>query len=152
MATQRRRAGQARAQKDIEKSLFGGYKLPSTNDKMADAKRQTRADVQDFKKNRAAGDKVMKSYAADSAPEYKHGYNDRRTQRGDVFQHTEKFGTKGGMIEGRGNEKASKVPNVKAKKMPQTSPKIKEQVAKETYENAKAWAKEEEKKNGKKRT
>lgn len=152
MATQRRRAGQMRAQKDIEKALLGGSKRTSSKNTMAEAKRQTKADTQDFKKNRAAGDRAMKQRAFDGIPELKHGYNDRTTKKDYSFVTAEKYGTNDGVIRGRGNEKASKVPNVKAKKMPQTSPKIKEQAAKETYENAKAWAKEEEKKNGKKRT
>lgn len=68
MATRRRRAGQARVQADMNRVLYGGGERPArASTVQGEAKRQTRADKQDFKKNRAAGDEEMRIRANDSA-------------------------------------------------------------------------------------
>ena len=67
MATRRRRAGQARVQADMNRVLYGGGERPArASTVQGEAKRQTRADKQDFKKNRAAGDEEMRARANDT--------------------------------------------------------------------------------------
>lgn len=119
MATQRRRNRQAVSQKKI----FGGSKLSSSNDKMTEAKRQTKADKADYKKNRAVGDKEMAGRAFDSRGDVKHGFgNDKQLKNGKTLETMEKFGKKGSNIYGngggRGIETPSKIPNQVTKKTP----------------------------------
>lgn len=67
MATRRRRAGQARVQADLSRVMYGaGDKQTKASTVQGEAKRQTRADKQDFKKNRAAGDEEMRARANDT--------------------------------------------------------------------------------------
>lgn len=118
MATQRRRNRQTVSQKKI----FGGSKLSSSNDKMTEAKRQTKADKADYKKNRAAGDKEMAGRAFDSRGDVKHGFgNDKQLKNGKTLETMEKFGKKGSNIYGngggRGIETPSKIPNQVTKKV-----------------------------------
>ena len=61
MATQRRRAGQANAQK----ALFGGKKVQNTGNAKVDAKRQTLNDRQAYKRDRANGERDLRSDALD---------------------------------------------------------------------------------------
>ena len=121
------------------------------------AKRQTRADSLDYKKNRAAGDHAMAERAFSGVPELKHGFSGKETRSNGSFITAEKFGKKGAASSpGQGNESVKKIPNAKPKVIKKNytpeQKQARETAAKETYENAKAWAKEEEKKNGKKRT
>lgn len=61
MATQRRRAGQANAQK----ALFGGKGKINTGNAKVDAKRHTLDDRMDYKKNRAYGESELRADALD---------------------------------------------------------------------------------------
>ena len=74
MATRRRRAGQARVQADMNRVLYGGgERLARASTVQGEAKRQTRADKQDFKKNRAAGDRDMTERALELGSNYHDG-------------------------------------------------------------------------------
>lgn len=67
MATRRRRAGQARVQADLSRVMYGARdKQTKASTVQGEAKRQTRADKLDFKKNRAAGDEEMRARANDT--------------------------------------------------------------------------------------
>lgn len=119
MATQRRRAGQANAQK----ALFGGKgKIQNTGNAKVDAKRQTLNDRQDYKKNRAKGDNEMAGRALSGAdPEHGFG-NDKRTKNGKDLITLDKFGKAGSNVYGggggKGIEKPSQIPNKVRKKTP----------------------------------
>lgn len=83
MATQRRRAGQANAQK----ALFGGKgKVSNTGNAKIDAKRHTLDDRMDYKKNRAYGDKQLRTDALEAngkigGPSFSSRQNGNRTYR-----------------------------------------------------------------------
>lgn len=111
MATQRRRNRQSVSQKKI----FGGSKLSSSNDKMTEAKRQTKADAQAFKKDRASGDKDMMIRAFEEGTNYHIGGPNNITSvtNGRINRKT---------VEDSSNAlkspKASPVPNQVKKKLP----------------------------------
>ena len=83
MSTQRRRAGQANAQK----ALFGGKgKVSNTGNAKIDAKRHILDDRMDYKKNRAYGDKQLRADALEAngkigGPSFSSRQNGNRTYR-----------------------------------------------------------------------
>ena len=84
MATQRRRARQS-----ISQAMFGGNKMQNTGNAKADAKRHTMDDKRSFKKDRANGDKELRSNAIDSGGKIGGPrFPQVETKRGDKYRKT----------------------------------------------------------------
>ncbi len=129
MATRRRRAGQARVQADLSRIMYGaGDKQTKASTVQGEAKRQTRADKLDFKKNRAAGDEEMRARANDT-PDAKWG--------GPKFPQSKNH-------KGDNNRKLVDDPN---KIITQKTPNLPQNEAKVAKQNANKKDAEERKKN-----
>lgn len=118
MATQRRRAGQANAQK----ALFGGKgKIQNTGNAKVDAKRQTLNDRQAYKRDRANGDKEMTGWALENGTNLHYGGPQYvQTPLGKDKKGNERFGRKTVEDSIKPSGKAKAIPKVTTKeKVPQ---------------------------------